>query len=82
MMNEEWSMKIIRTNNGYIVSTPSESQDMESQEFVLEDNDADALRSHQDLLYEVMDYFAFSGSKYDKERLKVVREKGDKYNNA
>jgi len=78
-MNEQWSAKIIRTSNGYVVSTPSDKEDCETDEFVLEENDGDPLRVHEELLWELMDYFHFGGSKHDKERIRVIREKGEDY---
>ena len=66
---------IERVNNGYIIKYPKEEEDVLQSKIVIEDNDKDELESHEDLLWEVMKYFNFGGSKHDKERIRITREK-------
>ena len=72
-----YELKITRVENGYLL----EGIFLESEEasfFVLED-EKDEMRSGEKLLWEVIEYFGLSGSRYDKERLRITREQGDKY---
>jgi len=74
---EEWSLKITRVGNGYELTGSGDS--FNRAETVIEDSETDELKSHEALLFEVMEYFNFGGSRHDKERIKIIREKGDKY---
>ena len=74
-MNEHiapYSLMIVRVDDGYTI---------QGEEFdrVAEDSETDELRSHEKLLWDVMEYFNFGGTKHDKERLRIVREKGEDY---
>jgi len=76
-----WSLNIGRVRNGYVLTTP----DLEGEGpagWVIEDGDDVAglvnLTSGEALLWEVMDFFNFGGSKHDTSRIRVVVE--DKYN--
>lgn len=62
-----WNLSITRCDNGYIVK----GLDLNT---VIEDG-TDELLSHEHLLYCVMEYFDFFGSKHDKERIRITREK-------
>lgn len=68
---KEWTLKIVRANNGYILYDDIEFHPPQ----VIEDNEDDDLKSHESLLWEVMNYFNFGGSKYDKIRLRITRVK-------
>jgi hypothetical protein len=75
---DERKLTIKRVDNGYLVSgitvsnTTGESFYFEE---VIEDGDTDTLTSHYKLLYTVMEYFNFGGSKHDPERIRIIREK-------
>ncbi len=69
---------IIRESNGYMLDGASDGNSRIRT--VIEDDEMDELKSHERLLLEVMEYFGFQGSRHDKERIKIIREKGDKYN--
>lgn len=71
---EEWSLKITLARNGYILEGTHDGSGLPFTE-VIEDDDKDDLKSHEELLWLVMEYFNFQGSKHDRERLQVVREK-------
>jgi len=70
----EWSLKILRANNGYILYNDVEYD----PPLVIEDDESDDLKSHEELLWEVMNCFNFGGSKHDKVRLQVrrIKQKG------
>jgi hypothetical protein len=73
----QWQMTIDRTDNGYVLTFPTEvSSNGHSflKRIVVEDNHDDDLASHEDLLYQVMEYFMFLGSKKKATRLIVVRQ--------
>ena len=63
-----WKLVIIRSENGYIVKG-------NDTDIVIEDNTSKPLDSGEHLLWEVMHYFNFGGTKHDEERLRITREK-------
>lgn len=65
-----WRLQITSVDNGYRLRGSDES------DTVIQENDKDVLSHHEQLLWAVMDYFNFQGSKHDPERLRIVREKG------
>ena len=65
-----WSLTITRTDNGYYL----EGSDGEK---ISIEEDEDALKEHEELLWQVMEFFNFQGSKHDPERLRIVRQKKD-----
>jgi hypothetical protein len=68
-----WNCKIERADNGYLISFLDEYN---SKIFhVIEEDDNDVLKEHEELHWWIMDYFGHLGSKHDKERLRIVREK-------
>jgi len=75
------SLTISRVDNGYLL-TASDLEGEGPAEWVIEDGDDVAglvnLTSGEALLWEVMDFFNFGGSKHDTGRIRVVVE--DKYN--
>ena len=68
----DWKLEIIRGQNGYILISSPEHTAM-----VIEDSEKDELQVHENLLWEVMDYFNFGGSKHDLERIRITRTKHD-----
>ena len=76
-----WSLTISRLDNGYLLTSP-DCDGSGSSEWVIEDgpdgNEFINLSSGEALLWEVMDYFNFGGSKHDAERIRIVRE--EQYN--
>lgn len=73
-----FNLTITRESNGYVLDG---AYGLGSRgRTVIEDDEMDGLKSHEHLLLEVMEYFGFQGSRHDKERIKIIREKGDKYN--
>ena len=62
-----WYLRIERKTNGYVL------KGSDNFECVIEDTE-DELKSHEELLWQVMEYFSFGGDKYDKERLRIERE--------
>ena len=76
------SLTIQRLDNGYLLTSP-DCEGLGAGEWVIEDgpdgNDFINLSSGEALLWEVMDYFSFGGSKHDAERIRIVREPGENY---
>jgi hypothetical protein len=71
-IRQEWSLKITRVDNGYFL------EGNDGARIVIQEIEDDELREHEHLLFEVMEYFNFMGSKHDKERIRIIREpKGD-----
>jgi hypothetical protein len=71
--SDEWALIVCRVSNGYVLKGRSEMGI--SMQTVIEDDDADELKSHEQLLWEIMEYFSFTGSKHDAERIRITREK-------
>jgi hypothetical protein len=69
LRDEKWQMKIIRAQNGYTIEFLDDSP------YAIQENENDRLKEHEELLWYIMDYFNFQGSKHDLERLRIVREK-------
>ena len=73
---EDWELNITRTDNGYLL----ESTDYDTEgnaiirKHVIQDCEQNELKSHRELLWEVMEFFNFMGSKHDNERLRIVIE--------
>ena len=68
--SNDWLLKITKVDNGYLLcGNPDNSL------WVIEDSEKDELRSGENLLWEIMNYFNFGGSKHDKIRLKITRVK-------
>lgn len=72
---EEWSLKITVVQNGYLLEGQGQT-DGEPILFVIEERDNDELYHHERLLWEIMEYFNFQGTKHDPERIQVTRKKG------
>ena len=68
-MNDSWMLIIIRTANGYYLSGS------DGVKVSIEEDESDELLEHEKLLWEVMEFFNFQGSKHDAERLRIVRQK-------
>jgi len=69
----DWTLKITRVENGYVME--GRNQNGVPTKKVVEELLDDELGCHETMLWEVMEYFNFQGSKHDKERLFVVRKK-------
>lgn len=65
---ESWDLNIARRDNGYTLA----GTDLD---IVLEDNDNDSLDSHEQLLHEVMNYFAFQDLNMIRKELLLVELK-------
>ena len=73
-----WILEITRGDNGYKLKW--QEQDNEEGQYSLheeyiEDLEEDELKSGESLLWWVMEYFGFGGSKHDVERIGIIREK-------
>ena len=72
-----YKLEITRGDNGYKLRCRDEADDGQKiwREEYIQDDEGDGLKSGEELLWWIMDYFSFSGSKHDPERIRVVREK-------
>ena len=75
-MINEWTLKISKVDNGYILEGDTEDSEGYTHKVVEEIDDE--LAANEKLLWAVMEYFSFMGSKHDPERLRVVRQKKQK----
>lgn len=71
------TLKISRGDNGYKLGWFEEQDDGSDtwRESYIQDDEQDELKSGIELLWRVIDYFNLSGSKHDKQRIRVEREK-------
>ena len=76
-----WDLTITRNSNGFRLNWNEDAEDgtLIAQEEVIQDDEGDELKSGEELLWWVMDYFGLGGSRHDKERLTITRKRGDKY---
>lgn len=80
VIDNVFGMEIERVGNGYIVHTfEGDAEDGTSDTTVISDDENDDLRSTEELLWEVIEYFGKLGSRHDAERLHIRREPGDKW---
>jgi len=77
-----WYLNITKAANGYVLRWDDEDEDgaTVSHTEVIQDGpddnaDTGELKSGEELLWWVMDYFGFGGSKHDAERIRIVRVK-------
>jgi len=72
----EWSLNIIKADNGYILESFEENEDgsKTKKQVVIQESETDELKAHQQLLWEIMEFFNFQGSKHDSERIRIIRE--------
>ncbi len=75
----DWWMRIDRHKNGFILSYSAIETGAPYEEDVIGDNEADKLEAGETLLWQVLEHFNLGGGRYDKERLVIRREPGDKY---
>lgn len=71
-MTEPFELKITKKDNGY--SLMGTEIDM-----VFQENESDPLVAELEMLYAVVEYFGFYGSKHDKERIRIeiIKEGSD-----
>ena len=80
----DWEVTITNAVNGFIVSYNTSLEDgdndvIRTKRKVFENIDEGELEAMENVLWFLIEHFGKSGSRYDKERLKIVREPGDKY---
>ena len=79
MSMNRWGVSIIRHDNGYLLALePSEKEGEITAVEVYEDDEDDPLKGIESVLWRVIDHFGMMGSRYDKERIVIRREPGDK----
>lgn len=73
----DWFMSIRKIKNGYIVN---EHTGDEFETVVFEDEEDDVRKAAIDgVLWEIIEFFSEGGSRYDKSRIRIIREPGDKW---
>ena len=73
-MIKEWSLKITKASNGYILQPMGDDHEEEGM-MVYEEDDLDEfgeLEAMLKVLYGVIEHFGVYGSKHDAKRLRVV----------
>lgn len=73
MRKSEWGIEIKRVANGFSI------KNNDGEVTVIEEKDDDVVPAAEALLWHVIEFFNLGGTRYDKERVRVVREPGDKY---
>jgi len=69
----DWTLTISKVQNGYVLQGKSDVGVPVVS--VIQNDEKDELKSGEALLWEVIEYFNFGGSKHDKDRIRVIREK-------
>lgn len=79
MIEKEWSLTIIRAQNGFILRSQEEIEDgrYRQNDIIVEETEVQGgdVEAVQQMLYEVLNYFGLGGSKHDKERIRIEIEK-------
>lgn len=73
MKKGSWGLEIRKVENGFVI------KDSEGSETIAEETRDGELSAAEDLLNQVIEFFGLRGSRYDRERIRVVKEVGDKY---
>jgi len=68
-----WGLYIVKANNGYTLEGKFGNDELPSVTVIEETEDG--IDYNMSLLWEVMEYFNFGGSKHDKERIRIIKEK-------
>ncbi len=77
-MSDAWRLIISRVDNGYVIDGRADEGGAKIK-WTIQDDERDELRSGEELMLTIADYFALLGGRYDKERLHICRRRGDKY---
>lgn len=74
-------LTIRHVTNGFILQWKDELESgrLLPKSEIIQDDDYDEIKSGEELLWFILNYFGLGGSRYDRERLWVVRKRGDKY---
>ena len=75
----DWSLKIRRVSNGWILEAPNDNDVITEEVIQEEETEEGELEAGKDMLLAVADYFGLLGSRHDKKRIRVVLEPGEKY---
>jgi len=79
----DWEVVITRTENGFVAEYLGELEGDEgvvvTKRVVFEETGEDSLEGMEKLLWFLLNFFDKWGGRYDKERLRVARVPGDKY---
>jgi hypothetical protein len=85
-MSDEWYLKITRVSDGYLLEYRNDEYSYDENpdvspliQAVVADDEGDELKGGEELLWRVINHFGLEGGRHDKERLRITREPGDKY---
>ncbi len=76
MKKTDWGLEIIKVENGFLIKSS------EGHLTVVEDKsdeDQVSVSAIEELLHHIVEFFNLSGSRYDRERIFVTSQVGDKY---
>lgn len=76
-----YTVKVTRGQNGYKLEWRDEEGPEGRKEDYIQDDDYDELKSGIELLWWIMEFFGLLGSKHDPERIRIIREKKEKFGN-
>jgi hypothetical protein len=80
MKLSDFGVEITRVQNGFVCRYPQSNEVREYFETtVFSDDDADEIKSAEELIYWLINYFGIGGSRYDAARLTIERVPGDKH---
>ncbi len=77
-MSDTWKLVITRVDNGFVLDGRADEGDAKIK-WTIQDDERDELKSGEELLWTVADYFGLLGGRHDKERLHICRKRGDKH---
>jgi len=78
---EVFGVEIRRVENGFIVKALMENREMvfeDSMEEMMGTED-EPLNAIESVLWFIIEYFGYGGSKYSRERLMIIRKRGERY---
>lgn len=73
MKKSDWGIEVIRIRNGFTI------KDNEGNVIVVEEKEDDEIAAAEELLWQIIEFFDLRGDRHARERVKVIREVGDKY---
>lgn len=73
MKKRDWGLEIRKVKDGFII------KDSNGDETVAKESEDDEISAAEDLLHQIIEFFGLRGNRYDRERIRVVREVGNKY---
>ncbi len=73
MKKTDFGIEIVHVANGFII------KDNEGNTSVIKSEEDNEISAAEELLWKIIDFFDLRRSRYNRERIRIVREVGDKY---